>query len=63
VNKISLVGIPNLIWCGQEGDFNILIMELLGEDIESLLNLCGRRLSLKTLLILVEQIVKTLLGE
>jgi len=33
-------------------------MELLGEDLESLLNLCGRRLTLKTLLILVEQTVK-----
>jgi len=51
------VGIPNLIWCGQEGDFNILIMELLGDDIESLFNLCNRRLSLKTLLILVDQIL------
>jgi len=51
------VGIPNLIWCGQEGDFNILIMELLGDDIESLLNLCNRRLSLKTLLILADQLL------
>jgi serine/threonine protein kinase len=54
------VGIPTLIWCGQEGDFNVLIMELLGDDIESLLNTCKRRFSLKTILILAEQIMTTL---
>lgn len=45
------------MWCGQEGDFNILIMELLGDDIESLLNLCDRRFSLKTVLMIVDQLV------
>jgi len=48
-------GIPNLTWCGQEGDYNILVMELLGESIESLFNLCGQKLSLKTVLMLVDQ--------
>jgi len=54
------VGIPTLIWCGQEGDYNVLIMELLGDDIESLLNVCKRRMSLKTILMLAEQILTTL---
>jgi serine/threonine protein kinase len=54
------IGIPNLIWCGQEGDFNVLIMELLGDDIENLLNLCRRRFSLKTILMLADQILTVL---
>ena len=46
------------MWCGLEGDFNILIMELLGNDIESLLDLCGRKLSLKAILMLADQLVR-----
>jgi len=48
-------GIPNLIWCGQEGDYNVLIMELLGESLESVFQLCNKRMSLKTVLMIVDQ--------
>jgi len=48
-------GIPNLIWCGQEGDYNVLIMELLGESLESVFQLCNKKMSLKTVLMIVDQ--------
>ena len=48
---------PNLIWCGQEGDFNVLIMELLSDSIETLFDLCDRRFNLKTVLMIAEQAV------
>ena len=58
-NHLSFIigGIPNLIWCGQEGDYNVLIMELLGESLESCFQLCNKRMSLKTVLMIVDQTV------
>jgi len=51
-------GIPTLHWCGQEGDYNVLVMELLGDNLETLLNLCGKKFTLKTVLMLVDQMLQ-----
>jgi len=51
-------GIPNLIWCGQEGDYNVLVMELLGESLESMFQLCNKKLSMKTVLMIIDQAVR-----
>lgn len=53
-------GIPSLIWYGIEGCYNILIMELLGPSIEDLFHYCNQKLSLKTTLILGEQVLSRL---
>ncbi|CAE7235975.1 unnamed protein product, partial [Symbiodinium natans] len=51
-------GFPKVYWHGREGDFNILVMERLGASLEELLALCGGRLSLRTVLLLAEQMIQ-----
>ena len=54
-------GIPNVRWFGVEGDYNVLVMDLLGPSLEDLFNFCSRKLSLKTVLMLADQMVGSLL--
>lgn len=51
-------GIPNARWFGVEGDYNVLVMDLLGPSLEDLFNFCSRKLSLKTVLMLADQMVR-----
>lgn len=53
------VGIPTIRWCGAEGDYNVMVMELLGPSLEDLFNFCSRKFSLKTVLLLADQMVST----
>ncbi|KAK4769150.1 hypothetical protein SAY86_027300 [Trapa natans] len=50
-------GIPKVRWYGSEGDYNILVMDLLGRSLEDLFNYCSRKLSLKSVLMLAEQMI------
>nr|XP_010909190.1 casein kinase 1-like protein 2 [Elaeis guineensis] len=50
-------GILNVRWFGVEGDYNVLVMDLLGPSLEDLFNFCSRKLSLKTVLMLADQMI------
>lgn len=50
-------GIPNVRWFGGEGDYNVLVMDLLGPSLEDLFNFCGRKLTLKSVLMLADQMI------
>lgn len=59
INKTNTaVGFPALKWAGREGDYNIMIMTLLGPSLEDLFNFCDRKFSLKTVLMLADQMLQ-----
>lgn len=55
---IMAAGVPNIKWFGVEGDYNTLVMDLLGPSLEDLFNFCSRKLSLKSVLMLADQMVE-----
>ena len=51
------IGIPKIYWCGTQGNYNILIMDLLGKSLEDLFSDCKRQFTLLTTLMLIEQML------
>ena len=44
-------------WYGEEGDYRVLVMDRLGKSLEQLFTQCGRKFSLKTVLLLADQML------
>ncbi|KAI5556438.1 hypothetical protein POPTR_018G041000v4 [Populus trichocarpa] len=50
-------GVANIKWCGVDGGDNVLVIDLLGPSLEDLFVYCGRKFSLKTVLMLADQMI------
>ena len=48
------VGVPNVHWFGVEGDYNAMVMDLLGLSLEDLFNYCKRKFTVKTTLMIAD---------
>lgn len=51
------VGIPNVHWYGIEGDFNVMVIDLLGPTLHDLHQSCDNKFSLNTVLKLADQMM------
>ncbi|XP_040850982.1 casein kinase I-like [Ochotona curzoniae] len=51
------VGVPHIQWYGPEKDYNVLVMDLLGPSLEDLFNACSRKFTMKTVLMLADQML------
>ena len=56
-NFYYIDGIPKLYHCGTEGDYNVMVLELLGPNLEDLMAYCGQRMNLKTVIMVADQLV------
>ena len=55
-NTLNLVGFPNIYWYGMENNYYALITDIYGPSLQQLMTYCGGKFSLKTVLLVMDQI-------
>ena len=58
LKSIPGTGIPTMHWFGIAGEYNAMVMELLGQNLEDLFNYCTKNFTLKTILMITIQIIE-----
>lgn len=51
------IGIAEMRWFGTEKEYNAMVIDLLGPSLEDLFGYCSRRFSIKTILMLADQMI------
>ena len=58
-HPLLIVGVPQVYHFGQEGLHNVLVIDLLGPNLEDLFDMCGRKFSIKTVCMAAKQMVSS----
>ena len=58
LKSIPGTGISQMHWFGIAGEYNAMVMELLGQNLEDLFNFCTRNFTLKTILMISIQLIE-----
>ena len=53
----GLPGFPNIQWFGVEGDYNVLVMDILGPSFQNRFDFCEQKFQIKTIVYLAAQMV------
>ena len=59
IGPLVTAGIPQVHHFGQEGLHNVLVIDLLGPNLEDLFDMCDRKFSVKTVAMCARQMVRT----
>lgn len=60
LNRARVSGVPQLLYSGREGKYNVLVLQRMGENLEAVLTKCHRHFSLRTVLLLAQQLLTIL---
>ena len=60
LKSIPGTGIPIMHWFGIAGEYNAMVMDLLGQNLEDLYNYCAKNFTLKTILMIIIQMIERL---